>query len=62
MKKIRKKIRKNFIFSLFFLSFSLSFSLVHTLWVLFSLMNFTKDVKENSKKVLHTTYRSIHAS
>jgi hypothetical protein len=25
-------------------------------------MNFTKDVKENSKKVLHTTYRSIHAS
>ncbi len=54
--------KKKIIFSLFFLSFSLSFSLVHTLWVLLSLMNFTKDVKENSKKVLHTNYRSIHAS
>ncbi len=35
----QKKIKKNFIFSLFFLSVSLSFSFVHTLWVLFSLMN-----------------------
>jgi hypothetical protein len=30
------------VFPLFFLCFSLSFSVVHTLWVLLSLMNFTK--------------------
>ena len=44
----KKKLKKKF--SLFFLSFSLSFSLVHTLWVRFSLMNFTKVKCEGKHK------------
>jgi hypothetical protein len=37
-----KKNKKKLYFLSFFSLFSLSFSLVHTLWVLLSLMNFTK--------------------
>jgi hypothetical protein len=43
-------MKKNFIFSLFFLFFSLSFSFVYTLWVLLSLMNFTKVRREGKLK------------
>jgi hypothetical protein len=49
----QKKLKK---FFLSFSSFSFSFSLVHTLWVLLSLMNFTK-VRCEGKLEKGVTYK-----